>query len=146
MKILIPVDGSTHSISAVKHFIEHAAWFRDLSLVDLLCVQPPLPTRLVHTALSAQELESYYQEEGRRALAAAQATLAEAGVAHAPHTVVGEAAESIVDQGNKLGADLILMATRGGGPASGPAFGSTTTRVLHLSTRIPVLVVHAGTS
>ena len=146
MKILVPIDGSAHSVAAVKHLIDHASWYRDRPFVDLVCVQPPLPTRLPHMALSATELERYYQEEGNAALAMARTMLARAGIAHSTHVLVGAAAESIVAQGSKSGADLILMATRGMGGAGSPLLASTTVKVLHLSSTVPVLMVNCATS
>jgi nucleotide-binding universal stress UspA family protein len=146
MKILVPIDGSAHSVAAVRHLIEHAGWFRDQPTVDLVCVQPPLPTRLVHMALSAHDIERYYQEEGTAALAMARSLLEQAGIAHSGHILVGAAAESIVEQSRKSGSDLILVATRGIGAAGSPLLGSTAVRILHLSTTVPVLVVNCGMS
>jgi len=146
MKILVPIDGSAHSVEAVRHLVEHVRWYRDQPTVDLVCVQPPLPTRLPHMALSAHEIERYYQEEGTAALAMAKTLLERAGIAHSAHILVGAAAESIVDQSRKSGADLILLTTRGMGGAGGPVLGSTALRTVHLSTAVPVLVVNCGMS
>ena len=146
MKILIPIDGSAHSVAAVKHLIDHPGWYRDKPVVDLVCVQPPLPTRLPHMALSANELERYYQEEGNAALGMARTMLQDAGIAHSAHVLVGAPAESIVAQGRTSRADLILMATRGMGGAGSPLLASTAVKVLHLSTTVPVLMVNCAIS
>ena len=143
MKILVPIDGSAHSIAALKHLIDNAAWYRERPTVDLVCVQSPLPTRLPHLALTADQLWRYYDEEGNAALATAKGMLERARIAHTTHVLVGGIAESIVQQSRKSGADLILLATRGLGAAGSPLLGSTAVKVLHLST-VPVLVVNSG--
>ena len=58
MKILVPVDGSASSLDAVGFLVEHAGWYRDKLFVDLVFVQPPLPTRLPHMALT-QEVATF---------------------------------------------------------------------------------------
>jgi nucleotide-binding universal stress UspA family protein len=146
MRILVPIDGSAHSVAALKHLIEHVGWFRETPTVELVCVQPPLPTRLPYMALSFGELERYYREEGNASLAAASDMLARAGLSHSTHVVVGTPAESIVEQSRKSQADLIVLATRGLGAAGTPVLGSTAAKVMHLSTAVPVLIVNCGAS
>lgn len=146
MKILIPVDGSAHAVEALKYLVGHARWYRETPKVDLVCVQPPLPTRLPHMALSADQLERYYQEEGEAALALPRKILDDAGIAHSEHVLVGSPAESIVEQSRQSGSDLILMATRGLGSRGSPVLGSTAVKVLHLSAGVPVLMVNTGVS
>jgi nucleotide-binding universal stress UspA family protein len=114
--------------------------------VDLVCVQPPPPTRLPHMALSADQLERYYREEGEAALALPRKILDDAGIAHSEHVLIGSPAESIVEQSRKSGSDLILMATRGLGSRGSPILGSTAVKVLHLSAAVPVLTVNTGLS
>lgn len=139
MKILVPVDGSAHSVEALKYLVEHRSWYREAPRVDLVCVQAPLPTRLPHMALSASELERYYHDEGEAVLALPRKVLDDAGIAHSDHVVVGSPAEAIVEQSRKSGSDLILIATRGLGAS--PLLGSTAVKVLYLSATVPVLVV-----
>jgi len=144
MKILIPIDGSAHSAAAIEHLIERVEWYRTAVTVDLVCVRPPLSPRLTRMAMSVPELEDCYRAEANGSLALAKRMLDEAGIAHHQHIVVGDAAEMIVEQSRKAGADLILMASRGMG--GGVLLGSTAVKVLHLSTGVPVQVVHCRTS
>ena len=146
MKILVPVDGSAHSVEALKYLVEHRSWYREAPRVDLVCVQPPLPARLPRMALSADQLERYFREEGEAALALPRKILDDAGIAHSGHILVGSPAESIVEQSRKSGSDLILMATRGLGSRGSPVLGSTAVKVLHLSAGVPVLTVNTGLS
>jgi nucleotide-binding universal stress UspA family protein len=53
---------------------------------------------------------------------------------------VGGAAHAIVDAANDVGAELIVVGTRGQGPISGLLLGSVTHRLLHVAP-CPVLAV-----
>ena len=141
MKILITVDGSAHSLEAVKHLIDHADWYREAPTVVLLFVHLPLP-RLPTLALSAAQMQSYHQEEGNAALAKAKQMLDLAGIAYVADIRVGQLAETIVHHCNQAGCDLILMSTRGMGAAGNLLLGSITTKVLYFSST-PVLIVNS---
>ena len=43
MKILLAVDGSKHSLKAVKTLIDHAGWYREKPAVELVNVHLPVP-------------------------------------------------------------------------------------------------------
>ena len=142
MKIVVPIDGSAHSIQALNFLTEHLGWYRTVPTVDLVCVQAPLPTRLPHMALTMEELERYYSEEGETALAAACNLLERAHISYEKHILVGTPAESIVAHAAKSGADLIVIATRGMGGFGSPLLGSTAVRIQFLSRYVPVMVVN----
>lgn len=146
MKILLPIDGSSHSIEAVKYLIEHVDWYSQPPTVDLVCVQQPLPTLLPQMAFTVDQLERYYHEAGDASLTTAKNMLERAGLTYSAHILVGPTAESIVEQSKKSGCDLILLATRGMGAAGNLLLGSTATKVIYFSTTIPVLVVNSGIS
>ena len=44
MKILLAVDGSKHSLKAVKTLIDHADWYREKPAVELVNVRLPVPS------------------------------------------------------------------------------------------------------
>lgn len=56
------------------------------------------------------------------------------------NTVFGYAAREIVNDAKEVGADVIVMGSRGRGDIAGLLLGSTAHKVIHLSDR-PVLVV-----
>jgi nucleotide-binding universal stress UspA family protein len=69
--------------------------------------------------------------------------LAQAGVkAHGEirNTIFGYAAREIINDAGEVGADIIVMGSRGRGDLAGLLLGSTAHKVIHLSDR-PVLVV-----
>ncbi len=82
-------------------------------------------------------------DEAAAAVSTAVQQLTEAGIkAHAVvrDTVFGYAAREIVSDAAGLGADVIVMGTRGRGDLAGLVLGSTAHKVIHLADR-PVLVV-----
>jgi nucleotide-binding universal stress UspA family protein len=81
--------------------------------------------------------------QANAAVAAAVDSLTQAGVkAHAEvrTTIFGYAAREIVADAQEVGADVIVMGSRGRGDLAGLLLGSTAHKVIHLSDR-PVLVV-----
>jgi nucleotide-binding universal stress UspA family protein len=140
MKILLAVDGSKQSLDAVNCVIEHADWYREKPVVELVTVHLPLP-RLPRMGLvvGKSQIQRYYQEEGEAALAAAKKRLDAAGIAYAASVLVGQVAETIVQHASKSRCDLIVVGTRGHTAAANLLLGSTATKVLHLS-KIPVLL------
>src|SRR6516164_8052424 len=82
-------------------------------------------------------------DEASAAVSDAVEQLTQAGIkAHAVvrDTVFGYAAREIVSDAAGLGADVIVMGTRGRGDLAGLVLGSTAHKVIHLADR-PVLVV-----
>jgi nucleotide-binding universal stress UspA family protein len=82
-------------------------------------------------------------DDANAKVAACVETLAQAGVkAHGEvrNTIFGYAAREIVNDAQEIGADVIVMGSRGRGDIAGLLLGSTAHKVIHLSDR-PVLVV-----
>ncbi len=82
-------------------------------------------------------------DEASAAVAASVDMLTQAGVkAHGEvrNTVFGYAAREIVNDAKQIGADVIVLGSRGRGDLAGLLLGSTAHKVIHLSDR-PVLVV-----
>ena len=141
MKILLAVDGSKHSLKAVKCLIEHADWYREKPAVDLVNVHLPVPRiRGMSAVVGASQIRRYYDREGRAALSKARKLLDAAGIGYFPRLLVGPVAETIVRQARLSRCDLIMIGTRGMSAAANLLLGSSATRVVSLST-IPVLLV-----
>ena len=141
MKILLAVDGSKHSLDAVDCLIEHANWYREKPVVELLNVHAPVPKLPgMGMAVGKNQIQKYYEEEGEEALAAAKKKLDKAGVEYKASVLVGQVAELIVEHATKTRCDLIFIGTHGRTEVENMLLGSTATKVLHIS-RIPVLLV-----
>lgn len=81
--------------------------------------------------------------EARKLVDDAVQKLADAGVKAAGlvrESVFGYAAKEIIAEARSMGADVIVMGSRGRGDLAGLLIGSTTHKVIHLADR-PVLVV-----
>ena len=137
--ILLPVDGSENSVRAVHRAIELSKETGGSKLL-LVTAFPPIVSGNVKRFFSAEEIQSYYQEEGQKALAPAKAVLEAAGVAYEDEVLVGPIAQSIAEYAKKNQVDTIIMGTRGLGTVTGMLLGSVTTKVLSL-VDIPVLLV-----
>ena len=137
--ILIPVDGSEHSIRALETAL---AMSRDVadSKLHVITVQPPIVSGNVTRFFSAENIKAYYEDEGRKALEPLKPLIEQAGDACTELVLVGPVAETIVDYAQKHACDHIVMGTRGLGRVSGLVLGSITTKVISLTT-LPVTLV-----
>lgn len=138
-KILVPVDGSDSSANAVKAAIQ---WFKDRGELDLhvITVQPPILSGNVSRFVSAQTINDFYQEEGRKALSVVEPLLKDAGVKYQEEIITGQVAQTIAEYVKTHGIDNLIMGTRGLSPVSGLLLGSVTTKVLSL-VNVPVTLV-----
>ena len=141
MKILLAVDGSRHALRAADCLIEHADWYREKPVVELVTVHLPVP-KLPRMGLvvGRNQIQRYYDEEGAATLAAAKKKLAAAGIEFRASVLVGRVAESIVRHAARTRCDQICIGTHGRTAAGNMLLGSVATRVLHIATT-PVLLV-----
>jgi nucleotide-binding universal stress UspA family protein len=141
MRVLIAVDGSKNSLDAVQCLIDHADWYRVKPEVELLTVHLPVPKLpRMGMAVSKQQIQKYYDEEGEARLAVARRRLDAAGIRYKATVLVGPVAETIVKRAKDAGCDLIYIGTRGMTEVGKALMGSTATKVLHIADT-PVLVV-----
>ena len=140
LKALLPVDGSGHSLGAVKHVIK---LFKDREPLEihLLNVQPPMHHD-VTMFISGDAVKDYHKDEGHKALAEARQLLDASGVPYASHVVVGHIAEAITAWASRLDCDKVVMGTRGHGAVTHLLLGSVTHKTIHLMPAgIPVTLV-----
>lgn len=140
MNILLPVDGSQNSLSAVRHVIALKDRVRDPIAVELLNVQIPVASGAVKMFISQQQLNDYYRDEGAKALAEARKLLDDAGIAYEHHIGVGDVAPTIVAYAGEKKCRQIVIGARGSGGLAGALLGSTALKVSQLA-EIPVTVV-----
>lgn len=137
-KILVPVDGSSHSERAITHAIEMIKLGQAKEL-HVLNVQPPLSGQVV-AFIDKPTRDDYHREEAEKALAGARKLLADAGVAFKEHICVGQPGSSIVAFAKRLNCGQIVMGTHGAGAALQLVLGSVAQDVVRES-KIPVTVV-----
>jgi nucleotide-binding universal stress UspA family protein len=135
-----PVDGSDYSLKAVDYAASRARESKSPVEVHLLNVQMQIVSVNVKLFVSAESLESYYRDEGNRALEAPLARAKNAGLNVTPHIGVGDPAKIIMDYAKERKADEIVMGSHGRGALSGAVLGSVAQKVVHLSS-VPVVLV-----
>lgn len=140
-RILVAVDGSSHSAKVAKAAIQQASAYRQAPELHLAYVHLPVPTMggLIKP-IGREALQRYYREEGEDALRSAKKLFDRAKLACTMHIMVGPVAESLTSEAKKLKCDLIIMGTHGMGAMSGMLLGSVATKTVHLA-RCPVLLV-----
>ena len=93
MKILLAVDGSKHSLKAVKTLIDHADWYREKPAVELVNVRLPVPSiRGMGAVVGAGQVRRYYDREGKAALSRTRKLLDAKGIKYSAHILVGPVA------------------------------------------------------
>lgn len=140
LTLLLPVDGSSYSLKAVDYAIARAADSKRKVKVHLVTVQAAIATVNVKLFVSQESLETYYREEGSKALEESLARLRAAGIDVEPHITVGEAARLITDFAREKSAEEIIMGSHGRGALSGAVMGSVAQKVVHLSP-VPVVLI-----
>jgi nucleotide-binding universal stress UspA family protein len=140
-RILIAVDGSSHSAKVTKAVIEHALACRQAPELHLAYVHLPVPTLggLIKP-VGHEALQRYYRDEGEDALRGAKRMLDRAKLACDLHIMVGPIAETLAAEAKKLKCDMIVMGTHGMGAMSGMLLGSVATKTVHLA-RCPVMLI-----
>ena len=140
-KILIAVDGSSHSAKVAKAALRQAAACRQAPELHLIYVHLPVPTLggLIKP-VGHEALQRYYREEGEDALRGAKKLFDRARLKCNLHIMVGPIAESLVSEAKKLKCDLIIMGTHGMGAVSGMLLGSVATKTVHLA-HCPVMLI-----
>lgn len=140
LTLLLPVDGSEYSDRALDYAIARAAKTRDAVHAHVLTVQAPIVTVNVKLFVSQESLETYYREEGTKALADTLARAQEAGLETHPHIGVGDAARVILDYAAEKAVDEIVMGSHGRGALAGALVGSVAQKVVH-GASVPVVLV-----
>jgi YjbE family integral membrane protein len=137
-RILLAVDGSdvaqraTQQVIAMRHDLAQAP------VVHLLHVQRPVSGD-VSSFVANKTLDEYYQEQSEAALAPSKALLDGAGVAYEAVMKVGSPGETIAQEAQAQGADLIVMGSKGVGSAV--AFLGSVAQSTIENTNVPVLLV-----
>ncbi len=140
-RILVAVDGSSHSAKVARAVIQHVCAYKEPPELHLAYVHPPLPTMggLIKP-VGHEALQRYYREEGEDALRSSKKLFDRAKLACAMHIMVGPIAQTLAVEAKKLKCDLIAMGTHGMGAVSGMLPGSVPAKTVHLA-RCPVVLI-----
>lgn len=137
-RILVPIDGSSHSLHALQHAQTFARQVGERVLVTLLHVSP----RILLSELSGEEtrLNEKLDQQSQQILAPAAEFLKAAQIQHETLHVVGEPAETICQAAREGEYGLIVMGSRGLSSLSGAILGSVSNAVVQHS-HCPVFIV-----
>jgi nucleotide-binding universal stress UspA family protein len=139
MKVLLPVDGSSHSQRVIRYVIGRVRKGDSMEL-HVLNVQEPIDSLEMRRFKLPQEIKRMQRKQGDERLRAACARLDDAGVRYKVHSMIGPVAATIARAAKQLHCEMIIMGTRGMTPLASLVLGSVATKVIHLSD-VPVTLV-----
>jgi len=143
LKALVPVDGSSNALCAVRHVIKLVRDREPLE-IHLLNVQPPFRGD-VTAFVGKQTVREYHMDEGQKALQRACELLDEAGVPYTKHIHIGNPPEVIAECAKEMRCDKVIMGTHGYGTVTQLLMGSISHKAIHLlDPAIPVTLVKDG--
>lgn len=138
-KILVPIDGSEHSMNAVKT----AGSLANLlgSSLTILHVKPEHEYHwLGSVGVINIDVEKVLSDEGKRLIQPAVKLLNESGISYDTLYMTGDPAQKICEKAKDGNYDLIVMGTRGMETFSEVILGSVSHKVLQHAV-CPVMIV-----
>ena len=138
LKVLIPIDGSSNGLLAVRHAIDEYRRHHELEL-QLLNVQPRV-SRHISRFVARSEREAWLHDRADAALSSALALVVAAEVPYRTHWAIGDRAEEICRAAKRLGVHHIIMGTARKNSMTRMLEDSVTHRVLE-TTPVPVEVI-----
>jgi nucleotide-binding universal stress UspA family protein len=143
LKALVPIDGSSNSLCAVRHVIK-LVQDREPLEIHLLNVQPPFHGD-VTSFVAKEDVQGFHLDEAHTALKRACELLNDAALHYTKHVYIGHAAEVIAEVAKELGCDKVIMGTHGYGTVKQLLMGSISHKAIHLmDPSIPVTLVKDG--
>ncbi len=137
LNVLVAVDGSPSSRRAIEQAVDLAR--AQNSKVTLITVAPPVSSFVALGRMSPDLLQRELEDWAEGVLTDAAASIPDDVIAHGVHKS-GHVGEQIVRELERGSYDLIVLGTRGRGPAREGLFGSVNGYV-HFHARVPVLSV-----
>jgi nucleotide-binding universal stress UspA family protein len=139
MKILIPVDGSKYSRTAVDFVASRSTLVGSAPDVEVLNVQMAIPSRATRV-VGSDVVASYYTDEAEKVLKPARTRLQKAGIEPTVRFAIGNPAEQISKAAGDDKVDLLVMGAHGHSALRGLLVGSVTNAVL-AQTKVPILIL-----
>jgi nucleotide-binding universal stress UspA family protein len=134
--ILVPTDGSNQSDAALDHAVDLARHHD--ATIHLLYVAD---TNRDSLTMQGGEVIDALEQEGDRIVSEAIDRV-DAGIDVVDEVMTGDPVETILDYAESIGADLVVMGTHGRRGLDRYLLGSTTERVVRLSS-VPVLTIRS---
>ena len=134
-RVLVAVDGSPHSLKALAKALETAP----AAELHLINVRAHL-TGTAASHLGRKTVDDYHLDEGMKDLAGAIEAARQAGAQPKHHVCVGSPGETIARFADQIGADTIVIGSKGRSQLPDIILGSAVQGVLEES-KVPVLVV-----
>lgn len=139
MKIVVAIDGSSAALNALEHLVRLAKGWGGSHQLALVNVQQPI----VHAdafGLTAGMDGPLLQQLGQRDLEAALAIAKASGFGVEQRIEVGPPASCIADYARDVGAELIVLGTKGRSNIANVLVGSVAHRIPQQS-KLPVLLI-----
>lgn len=135
-KILVAVDGSEPSMKGARMAADLAQATGSTMILAYVVVPVALPADFY--GMASVQIEDQLRKDGENFLE--QATKTFAGVNLERKLLSGPAAEALADAAEAMGADLVVVGSRGRGAMARVLLGSVADRLVHICKK-PVLVV-----
>lgn len=140
MKILVAVDGSKSSLSAVKYAAKLAALLRTKDRITLLSVHDDHGLRHAQKMVGKAVVDDYLRKVSEDDLKAARKHLDKTGLLHDAIIKQGYVSEEIVKTINSGKFDMVVIGSKGRSGIVDVLIGSNTQKVIAMS-KLPVIVV-----
>lgn len=138
-KILLPFDGSTHSVNATEYALDLAKRYQ--AKVTILYCYDEWDTNLTEVSQSLlEEIRTNRRKEAELILQRADEYFKNQGVEYNLETIDGEPGRVLADRSKSKQYDLIIMGSHGHSDIAGLFLGSVTHKVLN-TIYCPVMVV-----
>ena len=138
LRILVPVDGSSNSLHAVRHVVNE--FMKNTALeIHLLNVQAPF-SQYIARFVSRKDRDAFHRDQAEQALLPGRQMLDRFGVPYHVHMELGQKAYVIIDAARRLRCDHIVMSTARKSSLIRMVENSTTNKVIELTT-VPVKII-----
>lgn len=141
--ILVPTDFGPPSAAALEYAVELAKRFDAREVVLMHAYQIPIVSFPDGAIVATAEMTSGIVDGANKELGKLASGTSNVNVAVRPLLREGDPADTIEKVAEQVGADLVVMGTRGRHGLARVLLGSVTERVVRTS-KIPVLTVHGN--
>lgn len=139
MKILIAVDGSSHTKRMLAHLAAYDEWRAGTHEFTVFHTVLPVPSRAA-SFVDANVVKNYYLDEAQKVFSPIRKFFDKQGIDATFVHKVGHPAAEIANLATKGKFDILMLGTHGHGSLGNLIMGSVATKVLGLCTT-PVLLV-----